>query len=53
MTLSKVAESLPPEVEAKVRSIPEVNDARVEIVWSPPWDKDMMSDAAKVKLGFY
>ena len=48
-----VAESLPPEVEAKVRSIPEVNDAKVEIVWSPPWDKDMMSDAAKIKLGFY
>lgn len=47
-----VAGSLPPEVEAKVKAIPEVNDARVEIVWSPPWDKDMMSEVAKVELGF-
>jgi len=48
-----VAGSLPPEVEMKVLSIPEVKDAKVDIVWSPPWDKDMMSDAAKVKLGMY
>src|SRR4030066_372360 len=48
-----VARSLPPEVEMKVLSIPEVKDAKIEIVWSPPWDKDMMSDAAKVKLGMY
>jgi FeS assembly SUF system protein len=47
-----VAGSLPPEVEAKVKAIPEVNDAKVEIVWSPPWDKDMMSEVAKVELGF-
>ncbi len=48
-----VAGSLPPEVEMKVMSIPEVKDAKVDIIWSPPWDKDMMSDAAKVKLGMY
>ncbi len=48
-----VAGSLPPEVEMNVMSIPEVKDAKVEIVWSPPWDKDMMSDTAKVKLGMY
>jgi len=48
-----VAGTLPPEVEMKVMSIPEVKDAKVNIVWSPPWDKDMMSDAAKVKLGMY
>jgi FeS assembly SUF system protein len=48
-----VAGSLPPEVEMKVLSIPEVKDAKVKIVWSPPWDKDMMSDEAKVKLGMY
>lgn len=48
-----VAGSLPPEVEMKILSIPEVKDARIEIVWSPPWDKDMMSDEAKVKLGMY
>ena len=47
-----VAGSLPPEVEAKVKAIPEVNNAKVEIVWSPPWDKDMMSEVAKVELGF-
>jgi FeS assembly SUF system protein len=48
-----VAGSLPPEVEMKVLAIPGVKDAKVEIVWSPPWDKDMMSDAAKVKLGMF
>lgn len=47
-----VAQSLPLEVEAKVRSISEVNDAKVEIVWSPPWNQDMMSEVAKVELGF-
>lgn len=47
-----VAGSLPPEVESKIRSLPEVNDAKIEIVWSPPWDKEMMSDVAKVELGF-
>jgi FeS assembly SUF system protein len=48
-----VAESLPPEVEMKVAEIKEVRNAKIEIVWSPPWDKDMMSDAAKVELGMY
>jgi FeS assembly SUF system protein len=48
-----VAGSLPPEVEMKVLAIPEVKDAKIDIVWSPPWDKDMMSDEAKVKLGMY
>ena len=48
-----VAGSLPPEVEMKVADIDKVKSAKVEIVWSPPWDKDMMSDAAKVKLGMY
>ncbi len=47
-----VAGSLPPEVEAKVKSVPEVTDAKVELVWSPPWDKDMMSEVAKLELGF-
>ena len=48
-----VAGTLPPEVEMKVLAIPGVKDAKVEIVWSPPWDKDMMSDAAKVNLGMF
>jgi FeS assembly SUF system protein len=47
-----VAGSLPPEVEGKVKAIPGVKNAKVEVVWSPPWDKDMMSDVAKVELGF-
>ena len=47
-----VAGSLPPEVEGKVKAMPEVNDAKIELVWSPPWDKDMMSEVAKLELGF-
>jgi FeS assembly SUF system protein len=47
-----VAGSLPPEVEEKVKAMPEVNDAKIELVWSPPWDKDMMSEVAKLELGF-
>ncbi len=47
-----VAGSLPPEVEAKVASINEVKSAKIELVWSPPWDKDMMSEEAKLNLGF-
>ena len=46
-----VAGSLPGEVQEKVFSIPEVKNVRVELVWTPPWDKDMMSDAAKLELG--
>jgi FeS assembly SUF system protein len=48
-----VAGSLPPEVEMKVMTVKGVRDVKVQIVWSPPWDKDMMSDAAKVELGMY
>ena len=47
-----VAGSLPPEVENKVKDIPEVKSAKVELVWNPPWDKDMMSEVAKLELGF-
>ena len=46
-----VAGSLPGEVEYKVKNIPEVNDVKVKLVWNPPWDKDMMSDFAKLELG--
>ena len=48
-----VAETLPPEVQQKLQSVPGIGKVRVEIVWNPPWDKDMMSDVAKVELGFY
>jgi len=47
-----VAGSLPPEVEGKVASMQEVKSAKIELVWSPPWDKDMMSEVAKLDLGF-
>ena len=46
-----VAESLPPEVEEKVEAIDGVNSATVEITWDPPWDPEMMSEAAKLELG--
>ena len=48
-----VAGSLPPEVEQKVRGVHGVSSATVELVWDPPWDKDMMSESAKVTLGFF
>jgi FeS assembly SUF system protein len=48
-----VAESLPPEVEEKVAAIDGVAGATVEVTWDPPWDPDMMSDAAKLELGMY
>ena len=46
-----VAESLPKEVEEKVKSIEYVKDAEVEITFDPPWSKDLMSEEAKLELG--
>jgi FeS assembly SUF system protein len=46
-----VAGSLPPEVQSRLRAIPGVTSAKVEVVWEPPWDKDRMSEAAKLQLG--
>lgn len=48
-----VAETLPPDVENKIKGIPEVNNAKVEITFDPPWEQSMMSEAAKLELGFY
>lgn len=45
------AELLPPEVEAKVKAIRGVRDARVELVWDPPWTPDRMSEAARLEMG--
>jgi FeS assembly SUF system protein len=45
------AQELPAAVERAVRSVPGVTDARVEIVFDPPWDSCKMSDAARLKLG--
>lgn len=47
-----VAESLPLEVEEKVRSVAGVTEGKVELTFDPPWDKDMMSEAALLELGF-
>ena len=47
-----VAETLPVEVEEKVKSLNEVNDAEVEITFDPPWTQDLMSEEAKLELGF-
>ena len=46
-----VAGALPGEVEAKVRAVPGVTDAKVELVWEPPWDKSRMSEGALLELG--
>tara|TARA_B100001094_G_C18096321_1_gene753205 strand:- start:804 stop:1127 length:324 start_codon:yes stop_codon:yes gene_type:complete len=46
-----VAESLPMEVEEKVKSLDEVKSAEVEMTFDPPWSKDLMSEEAKLELG--
>ena len=46
------AEAIPSEVEQKVKAITGVNDVKVEITWDPPYSQDMMSEAAKLELGF-
>lgn len=47
-----VAESMPQEVEEKVRGVKGVTSGKVELTFDPPWDKDMMSEAAMLELGF-
>jgi FeS assembly SUF system protein len=47
------AQQIPSEVRYKVKAVEGVSDAAVEIVWEPPWDKDRMSEAAKLQLGFF
>ena len=46
-----VAETLPKEVEEKVKSLDEVKDAEVEITFDPPWSQDLISEEAKLELG--
>ena len=45
-----VAESLPQEVKDSIMQVEEIDQVDLDIVWDPPWDKDMMSEAAKLEL---
>jgi len=47
------AQWLPAQVEQKVKAVEGVSDARVDVVFDPPWTKDRMSDAAKLQLGMW
>jgi FeS assembly SUF system protein len=47
------AQSLPGEVADRVKGVAGVSDAKVEVVWEPPWDKDRMSEAARLQLGLW
>jgi FeS assembly SUF system protein len=46
------AQTLPVEVDQKVREVEGVNDVYVTVTWNPPWNKSMMSEAAALELGF-
>ena len=46
-----VAETLPVEVQEKVRSLPDAKEVEGEITFDPPWSKDLMSEEAKLELG--
>lgn len=47
-----VAETLPPEVEQKLRGVEGIKSAKIELTFEPPWDKSMMTEVAQVELGF-
>jgi metal-sulfur cluster biosynthetic enzyme len=47
-----VAGTLPGDVQAKVKAVPGVADAQVEVVWDPIWSPERMSEAARLQLGF-
>ena len=44
-------QSMPAEIEAKVRSISGVSDVSIDLVWDPPWEQSKMSEAARLQLG--
>jgi len=46
------AETIPTEVESKIRELKDINDVEVEITFDPPYSTEMMSEAAKLELGF-
>ena len=47
------AQTIPVDVERRVREVPGVNDVKVSVVWDPPWTRDKMSEMAKLTLGMY
>src|SRR5947209_19883270 len=47
------AQSLPPDLESKVKGVQGVSSAKVEVVWDQPWNPTMMSEAAKLELGMF
>ncbi|MCP4520214.1 MAG: DUF59 domain-containing protein [Cytophagales bacterium] len=46
------AEQIPSEIEERIRAVEEVNDVQIDLTFEPPYHQDMMSDAAKLELGF-
>jgi FeS assembly SUF system protein len=48
-----VAGSLPGEVETRVAAVPGVSSAHIELVWDPPWNPGLMTEAAKLQLGMF
>ena len=48
-----VAGSLPGEVQRRIEAVDEVKSANIELVWDPPWDRSMMSEAAMLQLGMF
>jgi FeS assembly SUF system protein len=44
-------QSLPAEIESKVKAVSGVNDVKIDLVWDPPWDPSKMSEAARLQLG--
>ena len=47
------AQFLPRQVKEAVRAVPGVTDVKLDVVWEPPWDRDRMSEAAKLQLGLF
>lgn len=46
-----VAESMPVQIEERIKTISEINNVNVTVVWDPPWSQEMMSEAARLELG--
>jgi len=47
-----VAETLPPEIEQKLRDVEGIRSAKINLTFEPPWEKEMMSEVAQLELGF-